>query len=419
MSRRSVRSSLLLLAVLLAAAIAVVGGCGKDKPTTPADPDVTALAGGGRLQNADGFSGGPEAAGPGLPDFEPANPDFWPLFYAELDCRATPGELLIATADAWQAWWTEATACLAWHATPPLRAGGDPENPDDPGEDPWSNPYPDVAPAVDFASHVVLVVALEPHERPGRSVWVQDLVAGVVHYQVTALGDDCFGWYEPEFPSESANSPTIAVLAPRPDTETLTWNREDFVYDCSWAPDPLEPIALYYTDTACDLGPATAVLRDAESLAAWLDAAVACDEEAWSGRPGWREGETPPGDLEPPAVEPSMPPWGWLGAAVDFSTHAVIVLRGEPQDRWGGGVWLTGIAHEGGQGGGAVVEYAVMVAGDDCPAGEAGAGVQPTVAIRVPLPLTEPVTWRRETYTIACDWDDVTWPSEPPRPGAP
>ena len=60
-----------------------------------------------------------------------------------------------------------------------------------------------------------------------------------------------------------------------------------------------------------------------------------------------------------------------------------------------------------------------MAAGENCPPVDDGDDRAPTVAIRLPLPLSEPITWRRTTETIACDWEDGGVDSSvvrPPRP---
>jgi hypothetical protein len=86
---------------------------------------------------------------------------------------------------------------------------------------------------------------------------------------------------------------------------------------------------------------------------------------------------------------------------VDFSTHAVVVLRAPSQNRWGGGVWLTGINR---RRGGTTVEYSVMTPGRNCPTIEKGGAVRPTTAIRVPLPLPDPVAFTKTVETIDCRW---------------
>jgi hypothetical protein len=375
--------------ILLALALVTVlaASCGNDDPAAPAGGKQY-LAGGGRQASNDAFSGGLEGSGPGQPDFELPSPNLYPLFYADIDCGANPGEFLITNGDDWQAWWTQAIACL----------GADAPGRSDPDSgivvpDSMFNPYPEEAPPVDFATSTVFVVALEPDDEFGRSVWIQDVTNDQVHYVVSHLGDDCF---EMRAMDAQPASPTTAVVGPlvaAPDQ--VTWQPQQVTYDCSWEPDPNEPIALYYTDAACDLGPEHAVITDAETFNAWLAAAFACDQARWSDP----DGVPVPGDST--ATPPPMPSPEWLGLQVDFTTHAVIVLRGDEQDRWGGGVWLAAIASDGG---GTAIDYTVMAAGEDCPAIADGGAAWPTVAIRVPLPLNEPVTWHRSSEVIDCDW---------------
>jgi hypothetical protein len=54
--------------------------------------------------------------------------------------------------------------------------------------------------------------------------------------------------------------------------------------------------------------------------------------------------------------------------------------------------------------GGTVIDYTVMEPSGECPEVEEDWNLQPTVAIRVPLPLTEPVTWNGRTESINCGW---------------
>lgn len=374
-----------LLAFALVTLLAA--GCGDDGPANPGGGNKQYLAGGGRQAGDDAFSSGPGFSGPGRPDFELPSPDLCPLFYADEDCRGVPGGLVITDADDWQAWWTDAIACLeaAWVAP----RGGD-DLPDS-----AFNPYPAEAPPVDFATSTVFVVALEPDDEIGRNVWVQEVTDGEVHYVVSHFGDDCFGARELDaLPA----SPTVAVVGPLvADPEQVTWRREDVTWDCSWEPDPNEPMLLYYTDAACDLGPEHAVITDGAAFDAWLATAAACDQERWNDQDGV------PVPQDSTQTWPPAPMPGWLGLQVDFTTHAVIILRGDEQDRWGGGVWLSAISAAAG---GTAIEYAVMDAGENCPAVEGGTTVRPTVAIRVPLPLDAPITWHRTTETIACDWND-------------
>jgi hypothetical protein len=396
-----------LVSIMLALALVVVlaASCGDDDPASPGG-GAQYLAGGGRQASDDAFSGGAEGSGPGWPDYEVPSPYLRPLFFAGVDCREDAGTSVITDAEAWQDWWTGAIACLD-------SIGFDKTDPDSAVSPPDSlfNPYPAEAPPVDFAAASVYVVALAPDDAPGLSVWIQDVTDAQVSYVVSWLGEDCFSGQEPYlWPS----SPTAAVIGPlAASPELVTWQREVVVIDCSWEPDPSEPVALYYTDAACDLGPDHAVITDADAFAAWLATAFACDQARW----GAPDGVPVPEDS---TVTPPVPSPEWLGLQIDFTTHAVMVLRGDEQDRWGGGVWLAAIT---GDDGGSAIDYTVMVAGEDCPLVEDGATVRPTVAIRVPLPLAEPIAWHRATETIDCDWDggepggggvDSTW-VEPPR----
>ncbi|MFH1218991.1 MAG: hypothetical protein V1694_00865, partial [Candidatus Eisenbacteria bacterium] len=71
----------------------------------------------------------------------------------------------------------------------------------------------------------------------------------------------------------------------------------------------------------------------------------------------------------------------------------------------GGGIWLNSLEVTSS---GTTVAYSVMVPGDNCPPVEGGTYLQPTVAIRVPLPVTEPITWERHVEMIDCDWGGDT-----------
>jgi hypothetical protein len=269
---------------------------------------------------------------------------------------------------------------------------------------------------VDFDTHAIVLISLEPDTAFGRGLWVTGIrtseSGSTVDYQVSRLGEDCFrgGYYWPEDPP--LLSPTIAVLVPGPVPEPVGFAREEVVIDCSWEPDPSEPLCVYYTDVDCDLGPAEAVLRDREGFDAWLEAAFACDQSRWYGGDStvivYPDGRTAPGDSGSAGGDtiivpgdPPLPPW--IGVDIDFTTHAVLILRAGEQTRWGGGIWLDAI--EAGAGG-TVIDYTAVVPSGECPEIEGGV-VNPTVAIRVPLPLSEPVTWNRHIETIDCRWDST------------
>ena len=87
-----------------------------------------------------------------------------PLFYADVDCREDASTFLIGDAEAWQAWWTDAIACLG----PQDPAKSDPDTgTSDP--DTIFYPYPDEAPPVDFATSTVYVIALARDEIPAAA----------------------------------------------------------------------------------------------------------------------------------------------------------------------------------------------------------------------------------------------------------
>ncbi len=447
------RRTIFGLLVTSALVFAVGWGCSDDDPAKPSGNTETHLAGGGRSSSDDPFSGGPGESGPTHPGFEIPDGRFIPLFYADLDCQNAPGGRLITSAEDWQAWWTLAIACLTPAAPGGMEPGGGrpvgglaglhgparlmgSASSNGParlaailGDSGWvepdtTHPYPPEAPPVDFETQAVVVISLEPDTLPGRGVWVTEVEAtesgSTVTYQVWRLGEDCYwsGWR-----GESQTlSPTIAVLVPGPMSEPITWVPEEVVYDCSWEPDPNEPLCVYYTDADCELGPQEAVLRDRESFEAWLAAAFACDQARWLGGDSivvvYPDGRVARGDSGSAGgdtiIVPSEPPAPyWID--VDFSTHAVLILRAGERTRWGGGIWLDTIETSAG---GSVIGYTAVVPGSECPEVEGGA-LNPTVAIRVPLPLAEPVVWNRRTEMVECRWDSGGTEPDPgigPRP---
>jgi hypothetical protein len=451
---------LLVVILGLVLPLALIPACSDDDSSTkPSDNGSHRLAGGGRDQGDDPFAGGPEDSGPTRPDFEYPNPGFIPLFYSEIDCQQSPAQKVISNQGEWEAWWAAATACLGTGSEPP-GDGDDPVRPllrrgsalrggvkddlaiidqlgstarraartaGDPSGVAWADsgvvgpdslyPYPGEAPVVDFEKNVVLTISLAPEAGIGRGVWVTEVTsteAGTtVKIQVSRLGDDCFD--NPDSLGTNLSSPTIAVLVPRPVSEPVVWETEEVVFDCSWEPDPNAPLALYYTDASCDLGPGEVVIRDADEFKAWVTEALACDQARWygsdstttrppDGRPKFphRFGDGDP-DSVPGGPPPPPPPPEWVGIDVDFTTHAVLILRAGPQTHWGGGIWLDGIDVKAE---GTVISYTVMEPAGACPVVESGQSIQPTVAIRVPLPVTEPVTWNRRVEPIECGWRD-------------
>lgn len=401
-------SRALLLSLLLLVA------CSEGPPDRPGDGGTAITAGGGRQSDQDPFAGGPDGSGPTRPDFEPPEPGLSPLFYADQDCQENPSRRVISTPGEWQAWWSAATACVRpdGNLPPPPPPGGEPADSGVVYPDTLFDPYPTEAPPVDFDRAAVLAIALEPDSAIGRSVWIQEAApagaGSVVRYRVSRLGEGCLGEILPPF-LVGATSPTIAVAVPLPLPEPIEWAREEKVYDCSWEPDPNLPVALYYTDAPCDLGPAESLISDPAALEDWLARALECDQARWQdpagpGTPGGAPTDSVPGS-------PTLPPPSSIGLDVDFSQYAVIVLRSDPQDHWGGGIWLSDIQRADG---GTTIEYTVKVPGDDCPVVEGGTLVQPTVLIRVPLPVDPPVTWVKNTESIACAWGDGG-PAPPPR----
>lgn len=398
-------------------------GCSDDKNPTSSGPiQSTPLAGGGRLTDNDP-AGGHEGSSPGMPPFDSLH-GLIPLFSSYIDCAENPGERIITGQDEWEAWWQEANSCL--YVDPPI----DPWPPDSNWWDtlPWDSlpfdtfpldslPWPDTiwhdssnwdttidtiiwpdtgyggAPPVNFDSFVVVVIALAPDSMTfGRSIWVDevtaDAVGTVIIYTVSTLAIDCVWLMNMLF----ADISIIAVMAPRPMVEPVTWIRTDTVIDCSWEPDPNLPNTLYYTDASCDLGPNETVITDSASFISWLAASWICDSTRWSN---WYD----PGFV---TWEPPM----WTSSLVDFTTHAVIILRSGDQTRWGGGIWLDRFDVTSS---GTAIDYTVMEPGDDCPAVELPLStVNPTVAIRVPLPINLPITWNRNVQPIQCNWSDST-----------
>jgi len=395
--------------VLLILGLAVAQGCSDDRSTKPSHDESRFLAGGGRQADDGPFAGGPGGSGPGRPDFDPPNPGYMPLFYSDVDCQQKPSQSVITNQEDWQTWWTAATDCLdrGDDPAPPIRPL-DEGVPGDSGKvvpDSLINPYPPGAPEVDFTTNVILTISLPPDSLWGSSVWIEEVTGNLsgttVRYTASHLGDDCLG--EIMMPELAASSPTIAVMVPRPVTEPVTWQREEIVYDCSWEPDPNEPLTIYYTDGECNLGPET-IIRDQTRWEEWLRNAFECDQTRWFGsdslvlRDGTAPRDSTPGG--PPVPPPILPPT-WVGIEVDFTAYAVVVVRADVQDRWGGGIWISGITRSMS---GTKIDYVVMTPGENCPIVDGGEELQPTVAIRVPLPLTEPVIWDRQTEMINCDW---------------
>jgi len=409
--------------------ILVIGilGCGDDKNPTSSRPiQSTPLAGGGRLADNDPAGGRVDSSSPGLPGFD-SLPGLVPLFYSYIDCAENPGERIITQKGEWEAWWQKANSCLYNEPPPwPPDSGGWDSMPwdslpfdslpwdsmpwdsmgDTTGWDStidtiiWPPPPPDTghtsAPPVNFDSFVVVVISLAPDSMTfGRSIWVDEVTtdAGgtVIRYTVSSLGEDCVQILM--MPMMITSSAVIAVMAPRPIVEPITWIRTDTVFNCTWDPDPNLPVTVYYTDAPCVLGSGDSVITDSATFAVWLDSARACDSRHW------RYG------LDSGFVNPTFPPI-WFSPEVNFTTHAVIILRSGYQTRLGGGIWLDRFEVSPS---GTTIDYTVMEPGDDCPVVAPPLGaVNPTVAIRVPLPINLPITWHRNVQPIQCNWSDST-----------
>jgi hypothetical protein len=287
-------------------------------------------------------------------------------------------------------------------------------------------------PTVDFEQYVVAAISVEYDSGAFcyRSVWVTDVqeVEGktTVYYEVSKLDQTCCDMMGAVFISMGF-SPVVAVMIERPITDEVVWVRTNTTFDCP-GPDPNEPMTLHYTDAPCELGAGEEIITDSATWNAWFHAAWVCDSARfgyfpWGGPWPWDSIIGIPEDDTlmpwPDSTRPDPYPYPWWGVPdVDFSTHAVIILRAGDQTQWGGGIWLNDIDRSSG---GTVYDYTVMQPSDDCPPMEMmGMGANPTVAIRVPLPIDPPVTWNRHIEPIKCDWgSDSSWvePQQPqPRP---
>jgi len=447
-----------VLALLLVGADCTSGG----GPTAPSGNHRERLAGGGRGDSNDPFAGGPDASGPSTPEVDPF-PAYLPLLLSDANCFPSPFQRVIRNQEDWQAWWTTAVSCLphgelgiplsprggpggvsgggtvAGHDSAAVGPGSGGVGPDSavvPPDSGWidpvepQDPYGPNAPDVDFQNYVVVAIGLDPEAAWGRGLWVTEVVAGAggstIKFEVSRPGEDCFALLGiPIDPGAvPPNSPTIAVLVPQPVREPVTFERTDVTWDCTWEPDPNLPLTLYYTDAECDLGPSEAVIADAGAWEAWLNRAVTCDMARWGDTgdstvtSGGGEGEPgrPPLDDPGPGADPTAPPppIKWLGLEVDFSSHAVIVLRASPQRRWGGGIWLNSFDATAS---GTIIDYSVMEPSGECPEVEGGQSIRPTAAIRLPLPLNAPISYNGHVESIDCNWEP--FPLLPPEPSRP
>lgn len=431
------------VAVICAALI----GCSSDNPTGSNNISTEKIAGGGRQSSSDPFIGGPDESGPMSPDSVLFPPDslpidgLTPLFYFDRDCAESPGRRVIRNQAEWEAWWDVAFSCVGTFGQGTIGPEGSHHGMDGhghggmfgpmgdsiPGDsghvwpdsgyvwpdsgivDTVINPWPGgEAPPVNFDQFAVVVISLEPDTLFGRSVFVTEVTddggGSVVKYTVMHLGSDCFNMTE-RITLYAENSPTVAVMVPLPVSEPVTWERTDETINCTWQPDPNIPQSIYYTDADCDLGSGEEIIRDEAAFAEWMTSAMACDSMRWD----WMFDSTFSWtDSMGHVIEPHPAHPYWNMPYVDFATHAVIILRAGVQPHWGGGVWLN--RFDGSQSG-TTIEYTVMEPGDNCPPIEHmnQTSINPTVAIRVPLPADGPVTWHRNTETINCDWPDTVF----------
>ncbi len=372
-------------------------GCGSDKPTEPDKPESQRLAGGGRENDSDPFIGGPGISGPndtlpGLPGFD-TGIQYFPVFFTDNGCpQQMQFETVVDSAN-WEEWWDGAIDCANGNFKRNFIPLSDSTVSDTVVVGPDSL-WPGEAPPVDFGTHIILILKLE-QGLAGRYIWIRSLEEKenetVVSYEVSSPADDCFG---PLVDPNIFTNPVAAFIVPRPGVMTFAWNRSDVTYSCSWVPDPSLPLTLYYTDAICPaLGESGQLIRTSEEFTAWVEAAWECDVSRW-GTPVdtlWGTDSTVVGDRP-------VPP---LDNMVDFTTHAVLILRTDIQTSWGGGIWLD--KFEPGSAG-TIVQYSVMIPGDECPAVGNGAALQPTVAIRVPLPVAEPLFITRISDTLSCGW---------------
>ena len=390
----SLRDYLLLALAVITALAFLAAGCNSDKSPTKPDDSLELLAGGGRAGDDDPFVGGPDDSGPngtlpGVPDRD-STIQYFPLFYSDFGCPEQAQYQVIASQDDWGLWWDRAIECMLDGDGRAEIRSGDPASGDSGVIEPDSD-WVEVPPPVDFASDIVIVIKLEEGP-PGRFLWIREITStsevATVHYEVVSPGEDCL--VEPDL--EIVTAPVGAFVTPSPEAPISQWSRTDTTYDCSWEPDPNLPLTLYYTDAACDLGPGEQVIRSEDEFKAWLDQAWECDVSRW-GNPD-EESRDPTGTI-PGSVPMEFP--------VDFTTHAVIILRADLNNAWGGGIWLNSLEVTAT---GTSIAYSVMVPGEDCPPVEDGTSLQPTVAIRVPLPLTEPIAWERRVEAIDCNWGE-------------
>lgn len=419
------RTKTSVIAIIL---LLVASACDNTGPTKSNNSDRP-LAGGGRFANDDPAEGYPDSSGIEYPVIYPGD-GVYPIYSSHIDCENSPGNRIIEDSAGWKAWWDVTTGCQ-W------RGGMGPDGTMDsnwvPGDtsNPCGGRCETDPPYVDFEQFVVAAIKIEYDSGSFcyRSVWVTDIqeVEGntTIYYEVSKLDQTCCDMIMAMF-IPMGTSPVEAVLIQRPLAGQVAWVRTNTTQDCQ-GPDPNEPMTLHYTDAPCALGNGEEVITDSAAWDAWFHTAWACDSARFGYFPyddpmRWDSSWIGPnGDTVPPWPDSTIyNPYPWWGAPyVDFSTHAVIILRSGEQTHWGGGIWLDDIDRSSG---GTTFDYTVMLPSDDCPhmgdMGMMSMTSNPTVAIRVPLPIDPPVIWHRQHESINCDWGSDTTVVEPwPWPG--
>ncbi len=391
--------SVIVFISFMLAALFALSGCSSDKPNDPGTPTTDRLAGGGRESDSDPFVGGPGDSGPvdSLPGLPDPNVEFFPVYFSQYGCaQQQPFEVLTNQHD-WDEWWGYAVECsqgLGKRNYIPI--------PDSTITDSsWIGPdslWPGKAPIVNFDESMIAIIKLE-QGIAGRYIWIREFVDNeeevTIYYEVSSPGDDCFG---PLVDPNVLTIPMAAFVVPRRTNSVIGLVRENITYHCSWEPDPALPLTLYYTDAPCaELGAGEQIIRTEDEFKSWIEAAWQCDRDRW-GNVGDSLIIFP--DSTMIGDGPGTPPFGFA-EMVDFTTHAVIILRADVQTAWGGGIWVNKFESTDAS---TKIEYSIMVPGEDCPAVGNGVNLRPTVAIRVPLPINEPVNWTRLVETISCDW---------------